>query len=161
MFNLPNFSSKLLAKAKVLDKNAASRAATFSDPAQNARDKFIIAALEQIDILKCDIAAVQYVSPDIRLHYDKITGETIERCKRLKRWFWKHSSDEWRIQLYYGNKHLIDTVFAFKNPDDVLEFLEGIIKETQNGVLDDAFKLQRGKRHTATVPDKKVPNAKR
>lgn len=146
MSNLPNFSSSLLAKAKVLDKGTASRAVAFSDPIMMARQKFISAAEEQLAILDADERGEVFISPDVRVHTDKDTGETSEKSKRLRRWYWKNGTSEWRAQLYYGNKQLIEQVFAFTSIPDLQDFITGIIQEAKNGVLDDSFAQFQGSR---------------
>ncbi len=138
MAYMPNFSTKVLSKAKVFEKEVASRSMATADPLKVARNKFIQAIDEQKSILEADASGEAYVSATMRRHIDKETGETYEKSKRLRRWFWKNG-ELYRLQLYYGNKHLIEQVFEFASSQDVQEFFDGIIDETNRGILDESF----------------------
>ena len=141
LMNQLSVSSTLLTKAKVLSRESAGRGS--EDPILMSRRKFIEAIHEQQMILESDEKGEAYCSDIKRTHIDKNTGETFERSKRIRKWFWK-SGDNYNLSLYYGNKVAIDQVFQFTNAQDLHDFLNGIAGEARKGVLDAVFKQFKG-----------------
>ena len=149
-----NISSSLLSKAKVQTRTEAGRAA--EDPMVMARTKFINAVQEQQALIDSTESGETYVSDTKRSFTDKETGEVKERAKRLRKWFWR-SGDGYSCQLYYGNKIGLDQVFSFNTVQDLHEFLDGIMVEARNGVLDQMFQQFKGQRGKKSVLDVENP----
>ena len=104
------------------------------------RDKVVANLLEQGDIAKAMIEGSEYVA--MRVVEDE-NGNSVEKQKRVKKWFFDNGTAEWFLEVRYANKAIElaknKTAITVPNKNKLVETIELVASAVANGELDTAI----------------------
>jgi|TARA_B100001964_G_C13945481_1_gene470919 hypothetical protein len=117
-----------------------TRQAAVVDKARVRREKVSANLFEQNEIAKAMLEGREYVAIQIATNED---GETVEKQKRIKHWFYNNGNAEWFLEIRYANKAMElqkgKTAIVVANKNKLVETIELAIKAVESGELDTAI----------------------
>jgi len=104
------------------------------------REKVVTNLLEQADIAKAMLEGKDYVA--MRTVQDE-QGNSVEKAKRVKKWFFNNGTAEWFLEVRYANKTIElaknKNAFTVANKGELVETIELVASAVGNGELDTAI----------------------
>jgi hypothetical protein len=104
------------------------------------REKVVTNLLEQADIAKAMLEGKDYVA--MRTVQDE-QGNSVEKAKRVKKWFFNNGTAEWFLEVRYANKTIElaknKNAITVANKGKLVETIELVASAVGNGELDTAI----------------------
>ena len=104
------------------------------------REKVVTNLLEQVDIAKAMLEGKDYVA--MRTVQDE-QGNSVEKAKRVKKWFFNNGTAQWFLEVRYANKAIElaknKNAIAVANKGKLVETIELVASAVGNGELDTAI----------------------
>jgi hypothetical protein len=101
------------------------------------REKVVTNLMEQADIAKAMIDGKEYVA--MRVVEDE-EGNSVEKAKRIKHWFYNNGNTEWFLEIRYANKAMElqkgKTAIVVANKNKLVETIELVASAVKKGELD-------------------------
>ena len=104
------------------------------------REKVVANLMEQADIAKAMLEGKDYVA--MRTVQDE-QGNSVEKAKRVKKWFFNNGTAEWFLEVRYANKTIElaknKNAITVANKGKLVETIELVASAVGNGELDTAI----------------------
>ena len=104
------------------------------------RAKVVMNLLEQADIAKAMLDGKEYVA--MRTVQDE-QGNSVEKAKRVKKWFFNNGTAEWFLEVRYANKAIEiaknKTAISVANKSKLVETIQLVANAVENCELDTAI----------------------
>jgi hypothetical protein len=104
------------------------------------REKVVANLMEQADIAKAMLEGKDYVA--MRTVQDE-QGNSVEKAKRVKKWFFNNGTAEWFLEVRYANKAIElaknKTAITVANKSKLFETIELVANAVEKGELDTAI----------------------
>ena len=123
-----------------LNLSNATKQAAVIDKTALRREKLLNNLLEQCEIAKAVVAGKEYVATHT---VEDEHGNSVEKQKRVKQWFFNNGTAEWFLEVRYGNKAIElakgKTAIEIAGKAKLVETIQLVANAVENGELDAAI----------------------